>query len=607
MKFNPIILFLFLTVAVISPLHSQSQFDQSFLTDEFLEGLPPSVREQIEGQNQIDEEEELEKLFRSETSIEKNKILLQKLQKQLDTLKKTMNGDNPFISSDQGLNRFGENFFQTIQSSFMPINIGNLGADYIVDVGDSFTLFLIGKVEANEVLMVQRDGSILIPSYGKVFVAGLTLQQVEKNVQNFINSISIGVDASISLKSIRDVQVLVLGGVESPGIYTLSGGSNILGALNIAGGITDSGSFRNISLKRNGEVIEVVDLYNIFVSGNFNEKINLRSGDTIFVAPSSAQIPVSGGVSYPAIFEVRQGENLKDLISFAGGFTEGFTGFGSIKLQRVSTESNYIEEIQLSNIDKVMIEPRDSVYVPMFMSTNQKIKSVSLEGMVNRPGQYFIDENETLNSLIKRAGGFKDNAYVYGSALFRKTAQDQEKVFAQMNYSDTVNFIISNAGKGNLNKGILDLLNEELRSQNLPGRVVLDFNQSLSQDNKFLLEDGDKIVVPALHKVVYLFGDFRNPSNLAYDPALKVKDYLKLVGGVKDTAFDEIIVIDPDGKSHVYLSGIFSRSNVEIYPGSIIYAPRNVGKLSGVQYAASVSPILSSLAISLASLNSIKD
>jgi protein involved in polysaccharide export with SLBB domain len=141
----------------------------------------------------------------------------------------------------------------------------------------------------------------------------------------------------------------------------------------------------------------------------------------------------------------------------------------------------------------------------------------------------------------------------------------------------------------------------------LPGRVVLDFNQSLSQDKKFLLEDGDRIVVPALHKVVYLFGDFRNPSNLAYDPALKVKDYLKLVGGVKDTAFDEIIVIDPDGKSHVYLSGIFSRSNVEIYPGSIIYAPRNIGKLSGVQYAASVSPILSSLAISLASLNSIKD
>lgn len=598
---------LFLSTVIIIPLNAQSSFDQSFLSDEFLEGLPPAIRDQIEGQNQIDEEEELEKLFRSETSIEKNKILLQKLQQQLDALKKTMKSDDPINIEGTRLNRYGENFFQTLQSSFMPINIGNLGPDYTVDVGDSFTLFLIGKVEANEVLMVQRDGSLLIPSYGKVFVAGLTLQQVEKTVQNFINSISIGVDASISLKSIRDVQVLVLGGIESPGIYTLSGGSNILGAINIAGGISDSGSYRNILLKRNGKTIQSFDLYDIFVTGIFNEKITLRSGDTIFVAPSSAQIPVSGGVSYPAIFEVKSGETLKDVISFAGGFSEGFSGFRSIKLQRVSTETNFIEEIQLDKLSEILIEPRDSVYVPMFFSANQTIKSVEIEGMVNRPGQYFINEGETLSNLIERAGGLKNNAYLYGSALFRKTARDQEKVFAQINYSDTVNFIISNAGKGNINKGILDLLNEELRSQNLPGRVVLDFKKSIYQDNKFVIENGDKIIIPALQKVVYLFGDFRKPSNLIYNPSFKVKDYLKLVGGVKDTAFNELIVIDPDGKSHVYSSSIFSRSNIEIYPGSIIYAPRNIGKLTGVQYASSISPILSSLAISLASLNSIKD
>jgi polysaccharide export outer membrane protein len=174
---------------------------------------------------------------------------------------------------------------------------------------------------------------------------------------------------------------------------------------------------------------------------------------------------------------------------------------------------------------------------PMFFSANQTIKSVEIEGMVNRPGQYFINEGETLSNLIERAGGLKNNAYLYGSALFRETARDQEKIFAQINYSDTVNFIISNAGKGNINKGILDLLNEELRSQNLPGRVVLDFKKSIYQDNKFVIENGDKIIIPALQKVVYLFGDFRKPSNLVYDPSLKVKDYLKLVGGVKDTAF----------------------------------------------------------------------
>lgn len=598
------ILIIFIFIFSIQ-IFSQSPLDKSFLNQEFLEGLPPAIREQIEGQNQLNEEQDLEKLFRSETSIEKNKILLKKIQDQLGDLKKSMRLDSD--QDNSSLSRFGNKFFRTLQSSFMPINIGNLDSSYIIDVGDSFNFFLTGKLEANEVLMVQRDGSLIIPQYGKVYVAGLSLNRAEQTVQSFVDSMSIGVNAFLGLKSIRDVQVLVLGGIESPGIYTLSGGSNILGAINIAGGISDSGSYRNILLKRNGKTIESFDLYDIFVTGTFNEKITLRSGDTIFVAPSSAQIPVSGGVSYPAIFEVKSGETLKDVISFAGGFSEGFSGFRSIKLQRVSTETNFIEEIQLDKLSEILLEPRDSVYVPMFFSANQTIKSVEIEGMVNRPGQYFINEGETLSNLIERAGGLKNNAYLYGSALFRETARDQEKIFAQINYSDTVNFIISNAGKGNINKGILDLLNEELRSQNLPGRVVLDFKKSIYQDNKFVIENGDKIIIPALQKVVYLFGDFRKPSNLVYDPSLKVKDYLKLVGGVKDTAFNELIVIDPDGKSHVYSSSIFTRSNIEIYPGSIIYAPRNIGKLTGVQYASSISPILSSLAISLASLNSIKD
>jgi hypothetical protein len=79
------------------------------LNQEFLEGLPPAIREQIEGQNQLNEEQDLEKLFRSETSIEKNKILLKKIQDQLSDLKKSMR-----LDSDQdniSLSRFGNKFF----------------------------------------------------------------------------------------------------------------------------------------------------------------------------------------------------------------------------------------------------------------------------------------------------------------------------------------------------------------------------------------------------------------------------------------------------------------------------------------------------------------
>jgi protein involved in polysaccharide export with SLBB domain len=432
--------------------------------------------------------------------------------------------------------------------------------------------------------------------------------KAEEIVQSFVDSISIGVDAFLSLKSIRDVQILITGGIENPGIYTLSGGSNILGALNIAGGISKSGSFRNIELRRGGQLIKEYDLYDIFVYGNFDEKITLRSGDTLFVHPSSSLIPISGAVSYEAIFEMQQDETLKDLVEFAGGFSEGFADYNFLQLQRITNSVNSIEDINIDSLDKFTLQPRDSVFVPKFQSEDTKIKIVNLSGMVNRPGEYFINEGDTLKELISRAGGLKSNAYIYGAALFRQTAQEQEKIFAQLNYADSVNFIISSAGKTNLNKSVIDLLSEELRSKNLPGRVILDFNEAISGNMiNFTLEDGDNIVIPSMQRVVYLFGDFRNPSNLSYDPSLDISDYIDSVSGVKDSAFDELIVIDPDGKSHLYTKKFFNRSDIEIYPGSIIYAPRDIGKLTGVQYAASISPILSSLAISLASLNSISN
>ena len=124
-----------------------------------------------------------------------------------------------------------------------------------------------------------------------------------------------------------------------------------------------------------------------------------------------------------------------------------------------------------------------------------------------------------------------------------------------------------------------------------------------------VLADNDKIVIPELEKVVYLFGEFKNPINTTYSSGLSLKNYLRLAGGLKKTANKELIVIDPDGQAHVYSAGLmgWSRGSIDIYPGSIIYAPREVGKIEGVMYAATLSPILSSLALSLASLNSINN
>jgi polysaccharide export outer membrane protein len=589
----------FLTLFLLnSPIYSQS----NILSEEFLEGLPPSVREEIEVQNSVQEEADLEALFRSDTSVEKNKVILSKIRKQLNAIEGRLNNEG----NEKSLVRFGESFFSSIQSSFMPINIPNFDSSYIVDVGDKFNFISIGKVKTKEELTVQRDGSLLIPSMGKVVVAGLKIGEAENKVMEFIERTAIGVNAFLSLSEVRDIQVILLGGVDNPGIYTLSGGSSILGALNVAGGISEKGSFRKITHSRNGEIIQIVDLYHTFIDGLFSLKHPLRSGDTIFVHPAGNLIPISGGVNNPGIYELFPNETLEDLIKFASGFHPSYLGYNYININRSTINKTSLLKVEESNYGSMTINYRDEIFVPSYTKSVQGVKTVEISGMVNRPGTYHISDQETLESLINRAGGYREGAYVYGGALFRKDAIDKEKLFAQLNYQDTVNYIVSSIGKpnSNINNAALDLLAEELRSKSFSGRIVTDF----ANNQDVQLEDGDTVFIPSLQKVVYTFGDFKNPSNFEYDPYKSIDDYIELAGSLKDSAYSELIVIDPDGTTHIYNKDrFFNRSSLVIYPGSIIYAPRELGKLSGIIYASTVSPILSSLAISLASLNSISD
>ena len=153
---------IFLLIIATIPIFS---FAQSVnLSDDFLEGLPPSIRDQIEVQNDVQQEEDLEDLFRSDTSLEKNKIILQKLKDQIKALDAQLTGVEDSVS---GLERFGEIFFRSLQSSFMPVNVPNLSGDYIVDVGDSFNLLLTGKIAEEMELEIGRDGALLFQNLEK--------------------------------------------------------------------------------------------------------------------------------------------------------------------------------------------------------------------------------------------------------------------------------------------------------------------------------------------------------------------------------------------------------------------------------------------------------
>lgn len=599
------------TFIILNIFFTTSLFSQD-ISEEFLSSLPEGLRDQVEAQTEKSvQEQEVESLFRSDTSVYNNKKILQNLKDQVEDLGERILFDENNIRK---LNRFGEEFFSSIQSSFMPINIPNLSSNYIIDVGDELSILLTGIKNQEHKLFVQRDGSLIIPEFGKVYVSGNSLDESSALIKNFIETSAVGTSAFITLSAIRDVQIIMLGGVKSPGIYTISGGSNPVFALNAAGGISEKGSFRKIDHRRGGATIQTIDLYDIFIFGDYNIKHQMRSGDVIFVHPPQIQIPISGGIYNPNIYEMVEGQSVSDLIEYAGGFREGFYGFNKIGVRRTSIDQALTLEVSTDEISDFKLQHRDIVSVPFYENQFEKIKSVIIEGMVNKPGEYFINDGEKLSSVINRAGGYKEKAYIFGGMLLREDALEKEQLYAERVYSDTINYLVSSIARPgtSFDSSAVQLLIEELKSQNFTGRIITEFDLDQISENSaldLLLQDKDQIIIPQIQKVVYLFGDLNAPTILNYSSDYGINDYIRLAGGIKDSATKDLLVINPDGISQQISRNfsLFNRSQVDIYPGSIIYVPREIGQLSGIYYASTVAPVLSSLAISLASLNSIKD
>ena len=579
------------------------------LDEDFLESLPPSVKDEIELQNEIKEDTDLEQLFKSDTSQKTNKYILEKLKSQISELENRL--DNAEDQSTQ-LSRFGFDIFSSLQSTFTPINVPIVPSEYFLGFGDKLSLSFYGQINDTYELFINRDGTLTVPEFGKISLNNKSLNQARIEVNKLVSKSSIGVNIELDLVEMRDIQVAVLGRAKNPGIYTVSANSNILSILNIAGGIAETGSFRSISLKRDGKLVSTYDLYDIFIFGILPLNMRVRSGDVILIDSVNKLIPITGGINFPAIYEIKDGESLRDLLNYAGGLSDSFKGFEYVEVKSYDLNEYQINKVQRNEFETYVINSRDSVLVPYYQSDPIILEEVSISGMVNKPGKYFIGDGETLSDLITKAGGYRDGAYEYGISLFRESALSKEREFAELNYAEAVNYIVSSLGRPGVNIGpqALDFVVEELRSRQSKGRLIMDFDFASTKTDKardIQLIHEDQIYIPRLEKVVYLVGEFNNPANHTYDSTMKIKDYVYASGGIKQGAYENLIIIDPDGSSSLYKSSFFANNDIDIYPGSVIYAPRDIGQLDGISYASAVAPILSSLALSLASLNSIND
>ena len=238
---------------------------------------------------------------------------------------------------------------------------------------------------------------------------------------------------------------------------------------------------------------------------------------------------------------------------------------------------------------------------------------VNLSGEVSIPGEYTLKKGTKLSELLALAGGYTENAYTFAGTLTRLSTKEVEKQINERIYQDMIKFIASNANAAQVAGGdSFALILNEFRNTKPVGRVTAEFDLNKIRSNSNLdisLANGDRIVIPEYKSEVYVLGDVLNPGARLYKSNSSAKDYIALSGGQgKYAEKNRSIIIHPNGDAFLLNESIINfKKNADIYPGTIIYVPREIGQLDGINYAAVVAPIFSSLALSLASLNSIND
>jgi len=595
---------LLLLLLSTKPIYSQE------LDPAYLASLPDEVRKDV--LQQIDDKKELEKTVyrRPSTMIKKNYCDDNKFPKYDNYENSNFNNELDSSNFDdtciERSNRFGANFFDMMQTSFMPINEPNADSSYILDFGDTLELLLTGQKNSLEVMPINRDGSINVPEIGKIFLAGVSLSDANEIVQEKFSNTFVDIKAFLTLTDIRDIQVLITGNAYNPGIYTLNGNSNLLHALSMAGGIDEKGSYRKIDLIRNNKTLMTVDLYDIFIFGKSDYGQRLRSGDTILVKPSLDLITISGAINRPAEYELKPEENLLDLFNYGNGFTDS-ANKDSIRIERIEKEEvNFIDVENLDDLETIKPLSGDRLYVRSYVR-----KKVKISGAVNSPGTYALSYGETLSSLIKKAEGYKDNAYPFGGILNNEKALELNKQAAESLYTTFVQKLVTK-GDPLFASESLPFALRELKKYDISGRIMAEFDLSvLSADPSLdtVLDDGDEIIIPTETQQVYIFGEVNNDGAIRYKPSQTINNYLSRSGGVTDNAdIAYIYVVHPNGEVNRVrnnrLKFFSNRSNdILIYPGSVIYVPRRVNSQEAAIVASIWAPIVSAMATSITALS----
>lgn len=411
---------------------------------------------------------------------------------------------------------FGMSFFKNDKLTFEPsLNIPT-PENYLIGPGDEIIIDVWGASEQNYQLTVSPEGSVRIPNLGPIYLNGLTVERATSRIKYRLKSIysTLGDNtfAEVSLGQVRTIKVNVVGEVTLPGTYTVTSFTSAFNALYLAGGPTETGSLRSIEVYRGGKKIGELDAYRYLITGDA-DPITLQDQDVILVNPYLDRVYARGEVKRPAIYEMREGDNLADLISYTGGFTENaYSEVLSVRrntgsYKRIeSVNSNDFSEFELTNGDELEVKAITNIYK----------SRVTLEGAVVQPGEYAWKEGLTLSTLLEQANGLRGDAFLNRVVVLRQ------------------------------------------RDDFTLESIAIDLREIQSGNNTFELKNEDLIRIQSIYDLreeytVRIEGEVLKPGNYPFSESQTVEDLIYLAGGFKESAAKSFVEvarrINPDSAS----------------------------------------------------------
>jgi len=428
-----------------------------------------------------------------------------------------------FLPVEPELKPFGYELFANVPTTFAPATDIPVPAEYVLGPGDTLEVQLIGERGGRYSIIVGRDGTIDFPELGPIPVAGMRYSAAKVMLEQRVAEQMIGMRASISIGQLRSIQVFVVGEAERPGSYTVSGLSTITHGLFSSGGVKPIGTLRSVQLKRNGQLVRQLDLYDLLLHGDTSDDLRLLPGDVIFIPPVGATAAISGEVRRPAIYELKEGNTAEDLLQLAGGLTPEADP-RTARLQRIDNRQERTAlDLDLTQPDGrgTRLQTGDSLRIDPIRDRLEG--AVRLSGHVFRPGTAQHRSGMRLTDLIPNT--------------------DELRPLADLNYV----LIRRESGPGRRVSAVSADLAEALRQPGgdedvalESGDVVHVFDLSTSRDRvvdpiirELLRQSSHQDPFPA----VTIAGRVKVPGQYPLEPGMTVRDLVRAAGGLDESAY----------------------------------------------------------------------